>query len=64
MINLFQYTAHWGKVMDKVTDIQPVTASGAIKGIGIVIVLCFIALLILGFEFFWGGKWISLSDLE
>lgn len=56
MINLFQTTAHWGKVKDKITDIEPVTASGAIKSIGIVIVLCFIALLlILGFEFlfFW-----------
>ena len=56
MINLLQTTAHWGKVMDKITDIEPVTASGAIRSIGIVIVLCFIALLlILGFEFliFW-----------
>ena len=56
MINLFQTTAHWGKVMDKIPDIEPVTASGAIKSIGIVILLCFISLLlILGFEFlfFW-----------
>ncbi len=42
--------------MTRDLDIEPVTASGAIKSIGIVIVLCFIALLlILGFEFlfFW-----------
>jgi preprotein translocase subunit SecE len=42
--------------MTRDLDIEPVTASGAIRSIGIVIVLCFIALLlILGFEFlfFW-----------
>tara|TARA_S200000501_G_scaffold71908_1_gene63909 strand:- start:10947 stop:11096 length:150 start_codon:yes stop_codon:yes gene_type:complete len=38
--------------MAREMDIEPVTASGAIKSLGIVLVLCFIALLfILGIDF-------------
>ena len=42
--------------MAREMDIEPVTVSGAIKSLGIVLVLCFIALLVvLGIEFlfFW-----------
>ena len=56
IIDLLETREKYGDFMTREMDIEPVTASGAIKSLGIVLVLCFIALLfILGIEFlfFW-----------
>ena len=56
IIDLLETRAQYDDFMTREMDIEPVTASGAIKSLGIVLVLCFIALLfILGIEFlfFW-----------
>ena len=66
IINKFESWASQGDSMAKEMDIEPVTVSGAIKSLGIVLVLCLIALLvILGIEFlfFWEMdfiKWFAM----
>ena len=52
IIDLLKTRAQYDDFMTREMEIKPVTASGAIKSLGIVLVLCFIALLvILGIDF-------------
>ena len=56
IIDLLKTRAQYDDFMTREMEIKPVTTSGTIKSLGVVLVLCFIALLfILGIEFlfFW-----------